>query len=98
MTKLQQKRWNYALSLVDKVNKKLDSNSNYILSFDQEIISDTNRIMIKPNGIYSEIMLDCFVLGDNNPNYNNGVMYNTKQEIKQTFKRIRIYKEVPIRL
>ena len=97
MRKLQQKRWEYALSLVDKVNKKLDSDPKYILTFDDQPFPDT-RIIIVPNGMYNEIMLGCNLLGDNNPMYDNGVLYSTKQEIKQTFKRIKIYKEVPIRL
>lgn len=97
LNKTQLKRWKLALKEAAKINRRLKTNKGSIL------IGGNNEIITVPfsigtrNGIstlgfhYGRCVV-CF--GDNDPNFDNGFMYNTLAEIRRMFKPYRVFKEL----
>lgn len=98
LTKTQLKRWKLALKEAAKINRKIKKNKNAIL-IDTEnnmIISNNFKLSTK-DGISTLgfISPNCIIgFGDNNPEYDNGFMYNTLDEIRTSFKHYKVYGEV----
>lgn len=110
-TKQQDSRFEYAVSLAGKINEKLENLNGCVAFYDDEFIGQNVRFSITnsndtdldENGQpYREIVLNeigfsgGFLFGDNNPNYDNGVMWNTKKEIREMFDRVSFYKKLKI--
>lgn len=97
LSKTQLKRWKLALKEAAKINRRLKMNKGSIL------IGENNEIITVPfsigtrNGIstlgfhYARCVVG---FGDNDPNFDNGFMYNTLGEIRRMFKSYRVFKEL----
>ena len=97
LNKTQLKRWKLALKEAAKINRKLKTNKDSILiGENNEIISVSFSIGIR-DGIstlgfhYPRCVI---VFGDNDPEFDNGLMYNTLDEIRRMFKDYRVFKEL----
>lgn len=98
LNKSQLKRWKTALKEAAKINRILKTNKDVIL-YD----TSCNDIITVPFSLIrsDNISTLCFVIGktifsygDNNTEADNGIMYNSIKEIKDTFKCFKIYKEI----
>lgn len=92
------KRWKLALKEAAKINRKIKKNKNAIL-IDTEndmIISNTFKLSantgISTLGFINPTCIIAF--GDNDPEYDNGFMYNTLDEIRRSFRQYKVYGEV----
>lgn len=98
LSKTQLKRWKLALKEAAKINRKLKRNKGSILidHITDEIISVPFSLKIK-NGIsilgfhYERCTIG---FGDNDPNFDNGIMYSSLDEIRKTFKDYKVYMEI----
>lgn len=97
LTKTQLKRWKLALKEAAKINRRLKTNKGSIL------IGENNEIITVPFSIGIRDGIStlgfhytrCVVgFGDNDPEYDNGFMYNTLDEIRKMFKSYRVFKEI----
>lgn len=98
LNKTQLKKWKVALKEAAKINRILKTNKDVIL-YDTSC-NDCIEVpfsLITKNGISTL----CFVMGntifsygDNDPELDNGIMYNSITEIKDMFKCFKIYKEI----
>lgn len=102
LSKTQLKRWKFALKEAAKINRKLKSNKGSILidasdNSSDNIIIKTGFRLITENGISTlgYVIGRClYSLGDNNKEYNNGIMYSSLDEIRRTFSTYKVYKEI----
>ena len=98
LSKTQLKRWKLALKEAAKINRKLKRNKGSILidPITDEIISVPFSIKtingISTLGFHYERCTIGF--GDNDPNFDNGFMYTSLDEIKKMFKDYRVFKEI----
>ena len=96
LNKTQLGRWKVALKEAAKINRKLKINKGSILVDGSNIISVPFSIKIN-NGIstlgfhYERSTLG---FGDNDPDFDNGIMYTSISEIKKQFKGYKVYMEL----
>ena len=97
LNKTQLKRWKLALKEAAKINRKLKRNKGSIL------IGENNEIISVPFSIGTRDGIStlgfhyprCVIgFGDNDPEFDNGFMYNTLDEIRRMFKDYRVFKEL----
>lgn len=96
LSKTQLKRWKLALREAAKINRKLKRNKGSILIDGTSIISVPFSLKTK-NGIstlgfhYERCTIG---FGDNDPEFDNGFMYTSLDEIRRVFKPYRVFKEI----
>lgn len=97
LNKTQLKRWKLALKEAAKINRRLKKNKGSIL------IGENNEIITVPFSIGTRDGISmlgfhykrCVIgFGDNDPEYDNGFMYNSLAEIRRAFKPYRVFKEL----
>lgn len=98
LNKSQLKNWKTALKEAAKINQKLKKNKNSILidTTDNSIINSAFKIYLE-NGISTlgyVIDKSLYSKGDNDPEYDNGILYSSLSEIKNKFKSYKVYKEI----
>lgn len=98
LTKTQLKRWKLALKEAAKINRKIKKNKNAILiDTENNIIISNNFKLRTKNGISTLGFIGPYCIigfGDNDPEYDNGFMYNTLDEIRKSFNKYKVYGEV----
>ena len=98
LSKTQLKRWKLALRKAAIINRKLKRNKGSILidTTINKIVSVAFSIKTK-NGIstlgfcYERCTIG---FGDNDPNFDNGIMYSSLGDISRMFKNYKVYKEI----
>ena len=98
LSKTQLKRWKLALKEAAKINRKIKKNKNAILIDTENNMIISNTFKLRTNGGISTlgfISPNCIIaFGDNDPEYDNGFMYNTLDEIRGSFRQYKVYGEV----
>jgi hypothetical protein len=99
LNQTQLKRWKLALKEAAKINRKLKKNNGSILidTKDNSIINSGFNIFKEDDGISTlGYMIDrcLFSKGDNDLEYDNGIIYSKLEDIKNNFNRYKVYKEL----
>lgn len=98
LSKTQLKRWKLALKEAAKINRKIKKNKNAILIDTENGMIISNTFKLRTNDGISTlgfISHNCIIaFGDNDPEYDNGFMYNTLDEIRGSFRQYKVYGEV----
>lgn len=100
LTKTQLKRWKLALKEAAKINRKIKKNKNAILidTSDYNIMNGKFELFTDKSTGVSDLGIlhkrSLFSMGDNNPEYDNGIMYNILGEIRTSFNQYKVYGEV----
>lgn len=98
LSKTQLKRWKLALREAAKINRKFKRNKGSIL-----IDTTINKIVSVPFSIKTKNGIStlgfhyerCTIgFGDNDPNFDNGIMYSSLGDIRRMFKNYKVYKEI----
>lgn len=96
LNKTQLGRWKVALKEAAKINRKLKINKGSILVDGSTIISVPFSIKINNGistlGFHSERCT--FGFGDNDLDFDNGIIYTSISEIKKQFKGYKVYMEL----
>lgn len=96
LSKTQLKRWKLALREAAKINRKLKRNKGSILIDGTSIISVPFSLKTKNDistlGFHYERCTISF--GDNDKNFDNGIMYSSLGDIRRMFKNYKVYKEI----
>lgn len=98
LSKTQLKRWKLALREAAKINRKLKRNKDSILidTTDYSIIPSSFKIF-NENEISTlgyKIDRALYSKGDNDPRFDNGIMYSSLGDIRRMFKNYKVFKEL----
>ena len=98
LNKTQLKRWKLALKEAAKINRILKKNKNSILIDTEYNTIISNKFKLRTNDGISTLGFHyprCVIgFGDNDPEFDNGFMYNTLDEIRRMFSVYKVYKEL----
>lgn len=100
LNKTQLKRWKLALKEAAKINRILKNNKNSILIdlSDSSIVNDSFQLFTDKNSGISNICIfhdrSVFLMGDNDSESDNGIMYSTLDEIRRNFSKYKVYGEL----
>lgn len=99
LNKTQLKRWKLALKEAAKINRILKKNKKSILidTSDSSIVNNRFQLFTDKNSGINDLGIlrdrSLFSMGDNNPEYDNGIMYSTLDEIRRNFSKYKVYGE-----
>jgi hypothetical protein len=100
LNKTQLKRWKLALKEAAKINRILKKNKNSILidTSDSSIVNNSFQLFTNKNSGISDLGIlhdrSLFSIGDNDSEYDNGIIYSTLDEIRRNFSKFKCYGEL----